>query len=85
MTRRWLTAFVYAVAALAMADRLLCYRDLGLDFGLSTSAKIAVAGCVVLGLASLIALFELRAGVVLGLVGVCLSWRYFGELVAYFP
>ena len=85
MTRRWVTAFVYVAAALAMAGRLHCYVDFYWPFELSPSAKVAVAGCVVLGLAALVALFELRAGAGLGLVGVCLSWRYFGELATYFP
>jgi hypothetical protein len=85
MTRRWVTAIVYAAAALAMAERLECYREFGLDAALSPSAKVAVAGCVILGVASLLVLFELRYGVVLGLVGECLCWQYFGALAFYFP
>jgi len=85
MTGRWVTAFVYAAGSLAMAGRLSCYVDFYWLPELSLSAQVAVAGSVIVGLAALVALFELRAGAVLGLAGVCLSWRYFGELAAYFP
>jgi len=44
-----------------------------------------VAGYLVLAVASVLALFKLRIGVVIALVGECLCWRYFGPRAIEFP
>ena len=85
MTRNWVTAIVYAAAALAMASQLACYREFWFVVGVSPYAKFAIAGCAVLGFASLLALFELRYGLLLGLAGQSLCWLYYGRLAFDFP
>jgi hypothetical protein len=85
MTSRWVTAIVYAAAAVAVADQLSCCREFGFGVGGLPLAKFAVAGCAVLGFASLLLLFELRYGLVLGLVGEGLCWLCIGRLAFVFP
>ena len=47
--------------------------------------RIALVGSALLGIACLMSLFNLRYGVLLGSVALCLSWFYFGPLAMYIP
>jgi hypothetical protein len=76
-------AILYAIAALANANWL----DYGFAEGYprTTLMSIALVGSGFLGIGCLVSLYRLRYGMILGFIGVCLSWPYFAVLAIALP